>query len=419
MFVFLFSGDTGFHVDEDSDSATYKHCLPNICTCQNGTAHTGVNCYEHEKELCESCDLGYRKEGDVCTRICFCGNGTVNEDLCPNGDEPDTPHSLTTCGVCNDKFGLHQFICEQKYCVCDGGIPATEEMCEVHRSNTCAECFVGYTMNNEIDRDCIEHECWCDHGIGTRGAECLPNGTHICKECELSHELRGEPFQTRCEKLLCNCIGGKPVDDDDCDESIVPRLPWQTVSMCKYCVDELGYHKIANFQQVDKYVEINNASFADTVSNCDLNQCTCSSNFGFGAQGTFCPIHGNESCHPCFQGYSRNEDLLCEVAEDYLDSRPPWNNPKLCIPNPWNCVEYGEEKGCFAYSQYQDSMTATLSLNYNNTAITSGTLVAIIGNIDCIGAPCFNGDLGTIRGIGSITDGVTTNGPFFKNVFWF
>ena len=35
-------------------------CLPNICTCNNGTAATGGDCTTHEQNICTQCDIGFK-----------------------------------------------------------------------------------------------------------------------------------------------------------------------------------------------------------------------------------------------------------------------------------------------------------------------------------------------------------------------
>ena len=36
-------------------------CVPNVCTCDNGTPATGTSCYTHNANICGNCTTGYYK----------------------------------------------------------------------------------------------------------------------------------------------------------------------------------------------------------------------------------------------------------------------------------------------------------------------------------------------------------------------
>ena len=70
--------------------------MPNICTCDHGTAATGNDCLKNAMNICKSCDSGYHLEGGSCV---------VNKCVCPNGTPPkECPeHGAQACVSCRGK----------------------------------------------------------------------------------------------------------------------------------------------------------------------------------------------------------------------------------------------------------------------------------------------------------------------------
>merc|ERR1740117_2622344 len=62
------------------------------------------------------------------------------------------------------------------------------------------------------------------------------------------------------------------------------------------------------------------ATFVDTISNCEENQCSCLN--GVGATGTECPTHDAWMCASCTNDLEPSPDGLCFTCADgyWLDS---------------------------------------------------------------------------------------------------
>ena len=139
-----------------------KHCVPNICTCENGTEDVGHACEDNGFEDCYSCNSlfhqvskasnasqwyqstsHYLSEKSSCHQnICTCQNGQpVDGSKC-------VTHGDNKCESCNEatdiEAGYHlnsiTANCDMNVCICEGGTPATA--CTEHESNEIGRAHV-------------------------------------------------------------------------------------------------------------------------------------------------------------------------------------------------------------------------------------------------------------------------------------
>ena len=126
-------------------------CHTKICTCSNGNLGT---CTTHGEEICESCNRGYRFNGNTCT-------------LCQSGFQPFDNHKgdcqdWTTCFTLPSQpeyqvtsaSPYHDRTCARKQCVCHGGKTTSGSACPIHNSIYCTECNAFYSMK---DHKCTLH----------------------------------------------------------------------------------------------------------------------------------------------------------------------------------------------------------------------------------------------------------------------
>ena len=74
------------------------------CSCKNGIAVESNDCNDKNKQLCDSCNSGYRLVNKLCISKCICNNGIPHE-----GKECDVNEKL--CSKCNEGYYLNNKKC--------------------------------------------------------------------------------------------------------------------------------------------------------------------------------------------------------------------------------------------------------------------------------------------------------------------
>ena len=149
---------TGDTVDENN------LCVANLCTCEHGTETVNHNCEDNGSEDCVSCASFYHQETrpsvtsrwygssshyfsikEVCVpNVCTCENGT------PVGDGQCAVHDEEKCASCNAGYRLSGSLCVINVCICDNGLGAigstNSSTCQSHGSHICDSCDSGFQL---------------------------------------------------------------------------------------------------------------------------------------------------------------------------------------------------------------------------------------------------------------------------------
>lgn len=187
----------GHHIDGAGPGVGMQSCVPNECTCDDGTATTADGagaslCGVHNTSDCMECTPGHHlsSAADVGQQTCL-----SNECTCTNGipavakgDSASTlceAHSASDCSACVDGFhlsasaGTGEQTCLANECSCSGGTgPTGPPGCGIHKSSVdvCVSCNTGFTLTGT---DCVANACACANGIGVVGTGCaMPGGTY-------------------------------------------------------------------------------------------------------------------------------------------------------------------------------------------------------------------------------------------------
>ena len=264
-----------------------NHCVPNSCTCENGTADVNHACEDNGFEDCFSCKPLFHQElrtantsrwygtsshnlanKQVCLRnVCTCHNGeTVDASECVTHGE----NKCKSCNIATDfEAGYHLNIttknCDINVCHCEDGIPAIA--CTTDNTNECDECdHTGFTLNEET-KACDINVCTCTNGIPHTGQSCEDHNSEDCLSCHGNYHLEFQPDtdsrffesenrlanKTICAPNKCRCDNGFPVDDNNC-------ILHQAVE-CVRCND--GYRFTNNVHDNARELQLLNARFAD------------------------------------------------------------------------------------------------------------------------------------------------------------
>lgn len=201
-------------VDSQMDSEILE-CLPNVCTCNNGTIAN--SCPENDMEFCAECDnyfhlvISEEDERFCQPNICSCENGKVN-DFCLHHDVEDCDSEN-----CDDFFRpviyqyrnqnieeifgemydidygsgedyfeyledqlevFPKYKCVENKCVCPNG-KVNEESCNENKMTSCVSCDYGYYLN-EINA-CVKNLCVCENGYPPE--LCPVDGMQACSDC--------------------------------------------------------------------------------------------------------------------------------------------------------------------------------------------------------------------------------------------
>ena len=172
--------------------------MPNVCTCEFGTAATGVACTTHDAE--------------ICIAPCF----TNTTDILYSFDQASSKCSATcvitgTADVDHSKYAeknsaTNVVSCLPKNCQCSRGVAATGADCIKNESkcvgcgsnvpvgklyklenNTCVfercDAANGYVEDPEDNTDCTNKICKCDNGVGAIGSACPARDDELCVSC--------------------------------------------------------------------------------------------------------------------------------------------------------------------------------------------------------------------------------------------
>ena len=85
----------GSSLTQPYGDGTYGECVPNVCSCQNGTPADGAACTS-SGTLCTACVAGYGLSGDTCV-ACTGGTYSANNDNQPCSPCPNINVSVDTC----------------------------------------------------------------------------------------------------------------------------------------------------------------------------------------------------------------------------------------------------------------------------------------------------------------------------------
>ena len=278
-------------------------CATKVCTCDDGTGATGIDCPTHDALECTSCKEGYHltpwfQDSTVCFKnLCTCSGGTGAEGTdCPtwaaakcvscsgsrylsNGEcldwsapcsssqyESTSPTNttnrvcspLTTCSSSQyestSPTNTQDRVCATKVCKCSNGTGAEGTDCPTHDADMCASCNNGYfpwefwswsTSRGAMVRtvSCGRNDCKCSNGTGATGTDCPMHNTAKCVSCNTGYYLNGDA----CEAYTCTCSNGSPATGSACTSD---------GAKCESCND--GYTKSPNF---------------DCSALCDIDKC--------------------------------------------------------------------------------------------------------------------------------------------------
>lgn len=181
--------NTGFTLNVET-----KACIVNVCTCVNGTPHSGQDCEDHNSEDCFECQGNFHEE--ILTDLDSRFIGT--QDLL-----------------------AQKTICLPNKCTCKNGIPVDDDDCILHESNQCKECnnpgtTDAYRFNPE--NESCENVCICFNGQAKVGSSCEAHRSLDCLECDENYYINeyGYVSRMKCEPNRCNCENGVEVDEGYC-----------------------------------------------------------------------------------------------------------------------------------------------------------------------------------------------------------
>ena len=221
--------------------ASKKHCVANLCTCENGDPVDIENCDEDGKHKCKSCSqysnttAGYHLvlETNHCEmNQCTCGNGTAVEDF------KCTQHEANECascdpGVFNKTVGYYLSegfgsTCLPISCSCEFGDAISDELCPSHDWNHCVSCDEGYRLIGTI---CEPNVCLCENGsprkTGITIDICGQNGRNECQECNSDFKLDGNSTAPIC---IVKCPAGYEGNDCQISLDVWARYPGPDVN---------------------------------------------------------------------------------------------------------------------------------------------------------------------------------------------
>lgn len=133
---------------EDGYSLSNGACVENQCTCDNGDAATGADCTENNAENCASCGDGFELNADnACLRVTcdpgqhlessFLGGSSCVDNVCrcDNGDGHTgldcATHDEESCASCGDGYELIGGFCEEEAAAAATDRPEEESGCRI------------------------------------------------------------------------------------------------------------------------------------------------------------------------------------------------------------------------------------------------------------------------------------------------
>ena len=177
-------------------------CIPNNCTCPNGTPAT-TTCTTNNAVKCASCKAGYtlNTSNNTCVaNTCTCPNGTPATTTC-------TTNNAVKCASCPAGYTLNTSnnTCVANTCTCPNGTPATTT-CTTNNAVKCASCKAGYTLNTS-NNTCVANTCTCPNGTPAT-TTCTTNNAVKCASCKAGYTLNTS--NNTCVANTCTCPNGTP-----------------------------------------------------------------------------------------------------------------------------------------------------------------------------------------------------------------
>ena len=286
-------------------------CADGVCTCTDG--YSDSTCTTNDNDcLSEPCQNEATCIDGVDSYTCACVTGFSGPVCDVNIDDCDT-NTCSGHGTCLD--GVNSYTCDCS----DNWFGAS---CE-SQTNKCN----GKVCNNvPITCTTIENECKC---------------------ISAWHDKEGE-----CEKNVCQCSGGEPVDE----------CPEHNKNMCKSCTN--GLLTDGNCINVCKCT---NGDIADVCPQHDTNICkSCDEGFvkdesdqcvkscvcdnGIAVEEDECPTNGVMKCKSCNTNYYLKNNTCHDhssacTSEQYQAQEPTGEQDRICKPNKCTCVHGGAATG--------------------------------------------------------------------------
>ena len=295
------SCDPFYHVDLTSEvesgvSATYKHCVANVCTCNNaegiaiGNAVANSACNNHNQNQCADCFANYKHDATAQTcspYVCNCLNGNnYGPGLC-------SADGANECASCHDFFHLSGAVgstCEANSCKCEFGNAVDNAVCVTHDQNQCKECTETNYYLDTSDAACKPNQCVCPGGTPVGLADCDTNGATRCQAGSCDTTLYTEEDDTtpgglafkKCVGFSCTCAFGNPRAPGVCSAA--------NAAQCGSC--DPFYHLADDTTNDD-----------DAIKICSPNVCTCDNGKAVANDGTVCIENNSNQCASCNNFY--------------------------------------------------------------------------------------------------------------------
>ena len=132
-----------------------------------------------------NCKTNFYSSGFDCIgNQCICQNGLPETENCE-------VNLSENCYSCNTGYHLNNGSCNLTQCTCQNGLPDTEN-CETNLSENCASCNTGYYLNNFFgylnNGICSPNQCTCQNGLPDT-ENCATNLYEVCQSCDAGFEL--------------------------------------------------------------------------------------------------------------------------------------------------------------------------------------------------------------------------------------
>ena len=189
----------GFCLSANTAGYSPGKCIPNNCTCPNGTPAT-TTCTTNNAVKCASCKAGYtlNTSNNTCVaNTCTCPNGTPATTTC-------TTNNAVKCASCPAGYTLNTSnnTCVANTCTCPNGTPATTT-CTTNNAVKCASCKAGYTLNTS-NNTCVANTCTCPNGTPAT-TTCTTNNAVKCAKCATGFHAVGDSCvaNPQCSSYTC------------------------------------------------------------------------------------------------------------------------------------------------------------------------------------------------------------------------
>ena len=282
------------------------------CTCPGGSASRRSRCQM-------AFDYG-RKDGISCIS-CDVAGYQVQESPTPSA----------TYQMCVDASG-HAY--NAKPCSCANGVPPSGLVCSHGATSRCASCNTGYSLQGTTCTPVpvptptptpTPTPLNCNVGYGVSGGACVQCGAD-------QYSLGGSSV---CQTKSCTCENGAAAQGVNCDTHGSPQ--------CTSCNAGYGWDAGSKVCTACPAGTVSAADTQDACSSCepaglrrpndDQSACVdgeaiCSCQYGIGATGAACPVHGSHVCASCGQGYTLFHNKCKLMLSGTYTIRPA--NPYTC-----------------------------------------------------------------------------------------